>query len=164
MPAVMLGLQNIKTKKQSLVNKINAMEPTGWTYIPGGLVWGWRILSKTKPYTKGVKYSTANKRGIKKIIVLMTDGANTCDYHKNGYLKCGSGSGTKADQRLKKLCKNIKNKGIGIITVAFAVEDSDTEDMLRECSNMGFYTPETGELAQTFDDIATKLVSLHLSK
>ena len=163
MPTVMLGLQNIKKKKASLIEKIDSMEPDGWTYIPGGLVWGWRVLSKKKPYVRGTSYSYANSRGIKKVIVLMTDGANTCDYHKNGYLKCGSGSGRKADDRLKKLCENIKAKNIGIITVAFAVKDSNTEDMLRECSNMGFYTPETGELESAFEDIGNKLISLHLS-
>ena len=165
MPVTMLGLQDVKTRINSLKNKINEMHPDGWTYIPGGLAWGWRVLSKKKPYVRGTSYSYARNKGIKKVIVLMTDGENTCDYHENGYLRCDNYiSGRQADQRLKRLCENIKNEGIGIITIAFAVRHRETREMLRECSNMGYYTPETGQLVQTFEEIGRKLTALHLSK
>ena len=164
MPSPMLKLTDVKQEKGTIKEYISRMKDDGWTYIPAGLAWGWRVLSSKEPFTEGVSYRQAREKGIKKIIVLMTDGFNTCQYHKKGYLRCSEEKKTAADERLKKLCKNIRNKGIGIITIAFDLDDEDTVAMLEECSNMGHYTPNTGELSQTFEDIANRLVALHLSK
>ncbi len=63
-----------KTNQQTLLNKINAMTPAGNTDIHEGVMWGWRTLSPTSVFTDGVAYNTKNTQ---KVIVLMTDGANT---------------------------------------------------------------------------------------
>ena len=34
---------------------INAMQPGGYTHIPQGLAWGWRVLSPGEPFTQGAR-------------------------------------------------------------------------------------------------------------
>jgi hypothetical protein len=150
-------------------NRINDMEAFGWTYIPGGLVWGWRVLSPQEPYTGGMDYDEARRKNVKKVIVLMTDGANTCrntgaDVRGFPAIKeCGVES-TDADERMRAVCEAIKAKGILITSVAYEVEDENIRNLMEECSNFGYYTPRSGELAQVFQDIARRLTKLHLSK
>ena len=63
-----------KSNQQLLFNKINAMSPGGNTDIHEGLMWGWRTLSPNSVFADGSAY---NARNTQKVIVLMTDGANT---------------------------------------------------------------------------------------
>ena len=143
--------------------KINAMGATGYTYIPSGLVWGWRLLSAEEPFTEG----EMNDDNVKKVIVLMTDGANTCQRVKNGYMRCGYIDESErkiADERLTLLCENIKNEGINIISIGFAV-NSTTGALLKNCQNLGYHEPKTTEeLKETFKKIADILVRLHISR
>ena len=154
---------------KKLNKEIDGMKASGWTYIPAGLVWGWRVLSHKAPYTQGVDDATANRKNIKKVIVLMTDGANTCKrYDKKvlngrGYMRCGTSS-TEADKTMRRLCKNIKARDIGIVTVAFDVRSRRIKDLLAECANLGSYDPSSGELESVFGTIARKISRLYLSK
>ena len=61
------GLSAIKTA-------IDAMAPNGATNVPEGLAWGWRTLSSTEPFTGG---RAETERGNDKVIIVLTDGANT---------------------------------------------------------------------------------------
>ena len=58
---------------------IGNMAADGTTNITAGLMWGWRMLSPTAPFTEGRAYSVGDN---KKILILMTDGENT--YFANG--------------------------------------------------------------------------------
>jgi hypothetical protein len=58
---------------QSLETKINSMVAQGYTNVPMGLTWGWKLISPPPPFIDGVAYS--DNRTIK-AIVLMTDGEN----------------------------------------------------------------------------------------
>ena len=61
------GLTTIK-------NAIDAMSPTGMTNVPEGIAWGWRSLSNGAPFTEGRPKSD---KGNDKVIIVLTDGANT---------------------------------------------------------------------------------------
>lgn len=61
------GLQDIK-------DAINGMSPTGYTDVPQGLAWGWRALSSKAPFTEG---RPETEVGNDKVIIVLTDGANT---------------------------------------------------------------------------------------
>ncbi len=154
---------------QDLNNEIDGMKASGWTYIPAGLVWGWRVLSHKAPYSQGVDDVTANRKNIKKVIVLMTDGANTCKrytgkvYGGRGYLRCGTTS-TEADRTMLRLCKTIKGRNIGIVTVAFDVHRQSIKKLLASCANLGSYTPNSGQLENVFGTIARKISRLYLSQ
>ena len=62
-----VGLDKIK-------DAIDAMSPTGYTDVPQGLAWGWRSLSSAAPFTEGRPESHT---GNDKVIIVLTDGANT---------------------------------------------------------------------------------------
>ncbi len=59
------------------------------------MVWGWRVISPTEPFTEGVAYDDDTWQ---KVIIVLTDGANTIDdesthngsnYSAYGYLNEG---------------------------------------------------------------------------
>ncbi|MCO5072640.1 MAG: hypothetical protein M9944_15685 [Rhizobiaceae bacterium] len=55
-------------------NAIDAMQATGATNVPEGIAWGWRTLSSQAPFTGG---RSETERGNDKVIIVLTDGANT---------------------------------------------------------------------------------------
>ena len=61
------GLAKIKTA-------IDKMASNGYTNVPEGTAWGWRTLSSTAPFTDG---RPKLEKGNDKIIIVLTDGANT---------------------------------------------------------------------------------------
>jgi len=61
-------------------NKINQMQAVGDTNIPMGMMWGWHTLSPSAPFGDGTPYNTY---GVKKIVVLLTDGENTMGIANN---------------------------------------------------------------------------------
>lgn len=61
------GLDNIK-------DAIDNMSPTGYTDVPQGIAWGWRALSSKAPFTEG---RDETEVGNDKVIIVLTDGANT---------------------------------------------------------------------------------------
>ena len=149
---------------RALKNKIDDMGADGWTYIPVGLVWGWRLLSNRAPFTEG---APSSDRNVKKVIVLMTDGANTCRYDNEYYLQCNPDyvDTSVTDDRLRQLCENVKQAGIDIISIAFAVTDTNIRNLMNQCQNMGYYEPSNaGDLASVFNQIANQLTQLHLSR
>lgn len=53
---------------------IDAMAADGATNVPEGMAWGWRTLSSTAPFTEG---RAETERGNDKVLIVLTDGANT---------------------------------------------------------------------------------------
>ena len=143
-------LQRLTSNTGTLKALINSLSAAGSTNIHEGLMWGWRTLSPVSVFADGAAYSTA-PTATNKIIVLMTDGANTWPdnpypnynqtmYFSHGYLTNADGSGpnsrlppgnqnisTTAQERnaLDALtqtgCTNAKTAGVSIYTVGFSV-------------------------------------------
>ncbi|WP_217569955.1 pilus assembly protein [Mesorhizobium sp. GbtcB19] len=55
-------------------NAIDAMVDVGATNVPEGMAWGWRTLSSTAPFTEG---RPETEKGNDKVVIVLTDGANT---------------------------------------------------------------------------------------
>jgi Flp pilus assembly protein TadG len=114
----------------ALRNKINAMQATGETNIPMGLIWGWHLISPHLPFADGVPYDAEN---VTKYIILMTDGENTygeasnsnnqnnSDYTGLGFIwqkrlantstnPSTSTRSTLMNGRLQALCANLRKK------------------------------------------------------
>ncbi len=150
-----------------LEETIDGMYANGWTYIPAGLVWGWRMLTAQEPLDEALSQDEARAQNVKKVIILMTDGVNTCRHEEGTLIECreewedGSPDGA---QRTMELCDRIKQEGIKIITIAYAVNDANIRSLMRSCSNAGYYEPWVGDLENVFDDIARKITRLYLSR
>lgn len=169
--------------KSTVTTGIDAMAAFGTTNITSGLMWGWRVLSPTAPFTEGRLYSDIENQ---KILILMTDGANT--YFPNGKSLTGTHYGAwsyivkghlgttstwtstiqdKMDERVDTACVNIKAAGVRIYTVAFQVNDNDTLDMLEDCASskeMAFKSTSSSALLAAFTAIGDDISSLRISK
>jgi Flp pilus assembly protein TadG len=171
----------LSNTKSTVTNAINALQPKGNTVIPAGLLWGWRVLSPTEPFTDGKPYDDDHWV---KAIVLLTDGENMVSggsnghngssynafgYAANGHLGSTSGSQaeSKLDSKTASVCSAIKATGIRVYTIGFQINDSDTQNMLRSCASktdMYYNSPSNDQLASIFQDIAQGLSELRIAQ
>ena len=170
---------DLTNSKSDIISGIDDMTAAGWTYIPGGLSWGWRVLSDQAPFTSGV----ANVPGeVRKVIVLMTDGENTrgpelwtndttVNHSAPVYghsIHSTEGAAAAANPITETLCDNIKADNIVVFTIAFEVEDgSPVEKLMRDCAGNGgqfFDADSAEELESAFNQIGLSLLNLRLSQ
>lgn len=141
-------------------SKINTLNARGWTYIPAGLIWGWRSLTEYSPLTE----AAGNKSdGDVNAIVLMTDGANTRSL--TAPMHDGSNGG-QADALSTALCNKIKAEGIDIYTVAYRLgsSNSSTSRMLEGCATEPEHFLVARNSAQLKDAFNTIAIALYTSR
>lgn len=148
-----------------LVSTIESMTPKGYTYIPAGLLWGWRAISDELPFADGTpKAVKVRNKPVRKAIVLMTDGENTISPTYPGH----DGKNTKlADQLTATLCSNAKKEGIEIYTVAFEMTGKTAKDVLLGCAtnpSMFFDAHDAVALAEAFRNIGKALTQLRIAE
>lgn len=149
--------------------KITTLMTGGTTYLPGGLIWGWRTLDRNAPYTEAASSEPDTMRAM----LFMTDGANNRsrgDDHANS-------SGTKHRYAVdagkgglgltEDICDAAKVDGIRIYVVAYKLPGAtSTKSVLSDCASGPdtFFEPESSqELIETFTDIARNLNNLRLA-
>ena len=165
--------------KSLITTGIEDMNASGWTYIPGGLAWGWRVLSNEAPFTSGVPDSVEDTT---KVIVLMTDGENTRAPEKwttdatanhsgevwGHSIQKSEGAAAIADPLTAELCENIKDKEIVIFTIAFEIPDgSPVETLMKNCAGNGglfFDADDSEQLQNAFKQIGLSLLNMRLSQ
>lgn len=143
--------------------QVDAMIATDETYMPVGLIWGLRVLSKIEPFEEASEFGP-QPSGVstRKIMILMTDGKNTVSPTYPTHL--GADTAVANDLTVE-VCSNIKAKGIEMFTIAFEVTDDAIKDVLRSCGNGGFYDAANSEqLENSFREIAAQMKPLHLSR
>ncbi len=160
------ALTRLTENRNTVLKAIKAMRADGMTYIPTGLLWGWRTLSAGIPFADGEPYgkTRAERKKNRKVIVLMTDGMNTRSPTYPEHI--GSNTG-KANTLMTKICNNIKDKYITVYTIAFEVKDATVKKLLKDCvGNDGAYfdAKNAGELKLAFKNIALALMRLRLTK
>ncbi len=165
--------------KEDLLDAIDDMGASGYTHIPVGMVWGWRVLSPTTPYTEGVEYDDEDWN---KAIILLTDGVNTVDtesthntsnYSAYGFLNEGRLGPTSSsafvdeiDTNLTTVCDSVKATEIRVYTITFQLSDPDIKAIMEDCaseSELYFDSPTNEDLQATFQAIAKDLSNLRLS-
>jgi len=165
----------------TLSTALTAMPAYGGTNLHEGVMWGWRTLSPEPPFTEGRPYSDMQNR---KIIVLMTDGANDIIglpnmngsfYSPYGYAaagRLGTTSSNKADlvakmnEKTLAACANAKALGIQIYTVAFYVTDAAALSILNQCATspaMALVANSDQALTNAFDEIGAHISRLRLT-
>jgi Flp pilus assembly protein TadG len=158
-PSEITGLIGNESKLKS---QISAMTAVGSTYIPQGILWGWNVLDSSQPITGARTNAAMKAAGGTKVMVVMTDGANT----RSAVNQYHSGSDV-ADLKTASLCRNVKSDEIKVFTVAFMVTDASAKKLLKDCasdSSMAYDASSAAELAKAFDDIGSSLMALRLSK
>ncbi len=158
-------LLNLTNDRKAIDRKIGDMVAEGRTYIPVGLLWGWNLLNTDQPFVDAKEPKELAELGGQKVIVLMTDGANTVS--ANGTPIHDGSDRAKADALTAKLCDNVKADNIKIFTVAFKVDDSDAKSMLVSCASepdMAFDAENSASLKSAFLSIGRQLATLHLAR
>lgn len=157
------------TADQSVLNsRLTALTATGTTYIPAGLMWGWRTLSDTAPYTEGEGPTMTAAKNIKKFIVLMTDGLNTMEkVSGTPYLQHNNFITEASDNLTLEICSNVKDAGIEVYTIGFKLIEPEMKAKLEQCAS----TPENyydaaddNQLSAAYRAIGQHISAVHLSK
>jgi Flp pilus assembly protein TadG len=176
-PSPIVPMTNVKS---TVINAINALDADGYTVIPAGLLWGWRAISPTEPFTEGKPYD--DEKWVK-AIVLLTDGENDVEggsnshdksnYNAFGYAKSGhlgSTNGSDAEETLDDktlaVCGKIKGKTIRLYTIGFQVTTA-SQNLLKNCASkpdMFYNSPTNDQLAGIFQDIAQGLSELRIAQ
>ena len=84
MPPADSKITPLTDTRSTVTTAIDALAANGNTVIPAGLLWGWRVLSSTAPFTEGAAYS--DEKWVK-AVVLLTDGENDVSGGGNGINK-----------------------------------------------------------------------------
>lgn len=155
----MMPLNNDFTKMKNLIGSLTT---SGDTYLPSGLLWGWRALTPSAPFTE----AAATPSGTKTVMIFMTDGFNTLSqdgvYHdgwerENGLVIA------------KDICKNIKKDKIEVYTVAYnmpTIDDAnETRNLLKKCAtnpSKSYEARDADQLKATFRKIVSSLGTVRL--
>lgn len=178
-------LQRLTTNISTVNTQINSMVAGGDTEIPLGLVWGWHVLSPYAPFADGADYGAS---GTVKVIVLVTDGANTYGNSSNinqshytayGYadqarISTGGQAGTQTalNSRLQQLCANLKTRNsngtwkVNIYAVPLEVSDTNIKSLLQGCvTDPSNYldVSSSSQLTAAFANIAGSISALRVS-
>ena len=170
-----LPLTSLKQNKDVIMRKVESLEVSEWTYIPAGLIWGWRVLSNREPFSQGADAEAVKRDQARKIIILMTDGENSrapsVDIEDRAYKDHSSGNRRYANRITRELCNNIKqiNPETGkpyaeIITITFNVNSPTAKKLMQECASMGSHDASSGELGELFLTIAEEITKLQLTE
>ncbi len=163
--------------RNALRSAIDALTPVGNTYIPQGVVWGYRTLTKQAPYDQALSDATRDAKNGRRFIVLMTDGQNsrspeysTDVLQSRPGMRVGLHSGNDIDvsnDYLIDTCTNAKAEEIEIYTVSFgAGVDTATKALLKQCAtedDMYYDASTNNDLIATFQSIADSIVTVYLS-
>ncbi len=163
----------LTNNRAAIETEIDAMFADGYTHINFGAVWGWRVISPGMPYDQGVLYSDQDW---KKAVIILTDGVNTTNsrvYTAYGYPSEGRLAGTtggaasrdELDKRFTETCNNMKAEGIQVFTITFQLNDSNTQQIFRNCASepeQYFDSPDNDSLQGAFRAIANQLSNLRV--
>ena len=178
----MQALVRLTNNMTTVKSKITAMNATGNTNIPIGLMWGWHVLSPNLPFADGVSYSNPDT---KKFIVLLTDGDNvygdSANPSRSLYTALGyawqkrlsnadenasqSVREARMDDRMGLLCTNMKSAGITVFAVRIDVAGT-APAALSGCASSTdkFYDIDSTGLSEAFQNIAGSIGRLRIAQ
>lgn len=163
----------LSESNSDLKTRINAFQTTGYTAGHTGIGWAWYMLSPewSNLWPSSAKPAVYDTKETAKIAILMTDGQfNTAyDYKawKGKYVENKGYAQSESEYRARKLCDNMKLKGIQIYTVAFQLSSSSAKNLMQYCASGSkrFYDASSGfELRESFRSIADEISQLRISE
>jgi Flp pilus assembly protein TadG len=180
-------ITDLTTSRTDLLAAVDSMRADGYTNIHQGVVWGWRLLTPQAPFVQGRSPDPAADEEHRRILIIMTDGANTyqnkyyshnrTEYNAYGYgteerLGDGIDSANEIayamDDRTELACENAKAyEAMQVYTIAFQVSDTTTKNMLRDCAtspSMAYESNSNSELVTAFAQISKEISKLRLNR
>lgn len=158
----------IITALQNMIVNVGGYKPE--TYIPGGLIWGVNILSPTAPFSQGAAYDKKNLQP-RKVLMLMTDGANTLRLNPSNGQHIPPNSPSQLDKTYRDqqaICDYAKSLNIEVFTVAFGVgTDAVSKAAMKSCATDAahyFDAADRSELMAAFQNIAQNLSNVRLAR
>jgi Mg-chelatase subunit ChlD/uncharacterized protein (UPF0333 family) len=143
---------------------INGLNTHGDTYLPSGLIWGWRMLSREEPFAA----LPAGVQEPRKFMILVTDGRNT---RSPNYPDHQGRNETLANNLTRETCKNIADdvtSKVVIYTIAFEMDGLDTKAILENCAaeTGGKFADATNpeKLRAALKDALNAILRISLSK
>ncbi|MFO1172294.1 MAG: pilus assembly protein [Hyphomicrobiaceae bacterium] len=168
--------------RQAIDAAIDDLVAQGYTNIGEGVMWGWRVLSPQEPFTEGLPKNTPNNQ---KVLVVMSDGANTLTAASNhnqsnysgwGYgvtgrlaaaSKTSSGFTTAMNTVMQSACGNVRDDGIVVYSIAYNLAgDATARSQLKKCASTPdnyFEAGSEADLVKAFEAIGMDLNALRIS-
>ncbi len=184
-PASMLGLSGDRSQ---IIGKLNEMYPVpGGTQADIGLMWGLRALSPRTSWSSFFGTSGAGDPlpfkdpGVRKVMILLTDGKNEAPYHFEGYYGCTEGSDrgqaggcwkatgvntldrSSLDALMLDACEAIRDDyDVELYTIAVDISDGAATSLLANCADdpARAFNITSAELDATFSAIAARELRL----
>ncbi|MDE2446354.1 MAG: VWA domain-containing protein [Alphaproteobacteria bacterium] len=164
-----MPLSNNKSVLKSMIDGLQATGSTGgtlgtsFTWFTLSPNWNNALSNTAQPYSKLTQINSSGGKSLRKIAILMTDGAYNAgrgwlDNDQNPYFVAA-----------KKMCEAMKNSGIEIYTVGYELnalppnDKAHALDVLRQCGSdiKHFYESfDAAKLQADFDQIAQNISGL----
>jgi len=152
------AIKSLSSDMKAAEDVVTSLTASGATYIPAGLMWGWRSLTPSAP----LEIEADGERS--KLIILMTDGQNTVS--QSGLFHTGTDY-KKANKLTESLCNKIKESGTKIATLSYSSgsRDSTTTKLLEQCASTGelYFEPRNAQtLKEAFEDAINSTTNIRL--
>lgn len=153
----------------SVKSKISSLETSGDTYMPAGVIWGWRTLQDEEPFKTKVNFGNGDVPvKPKKVMVIMTDGENTRSQGGSEDHRHDLRMKLEANARTEAICQAAKADDVTIYTIGYRLSDAsaETKALLRNCASTpskNFGAANAGELRKVFLQISSSLGTSRLS-
>jgi Flp pilus assembly protein TadG len=142
-----------------LTTEVNGMTSGGTTDQAIGLAMGWMTLTNSAPFNPG-----SMPTGTTPIVIIVSDGLNTQDRRTGD----GSNEDSGTDAREALVCSNMKAAGITVYSLYINLNGTQgNATPLQNCATSPadyFDLTSASQLIATFNQIATQIIQLHLSK
>ena len=163
----------------TVANHISSLWTNDYTYIPEGVMWGWRMLTKAQPFTE-VK-SPAPDEKVRRIMIVMTDGENQAmadipDAPTHHVLSPDinvtpkaqyDADVAKANQWTLAACEGAKADEVELYTISFGSDiNAASKLMLKNCASDAkhyYDAADATKLIEAFDEIAFRVTQTYLS-
>jgi len=158
-------LQELTTDLDDIEDVVEDLTTNGDTYLPSGLIWGWRTLTQAEPLTSPSGLPTTGETRLtapSRVMLVMTDGGNTRSHggqedHHHDWSNVDN-----ANTRSSAICEAAKEDGVVIFTVGYRMSDARAESrtLLQNCASLpSFYfsADNAAELKNAFTEIAGQL-------
>jgi Flp pilus assembly protein TadG len=152
----LLAAKGLTPMLTSLATAVDGMQPSGATNMTIGVQWGMESLTSSAPFIGSSSTS-------KKFMIVMTDGLNT----QNRWWGDGTANSPnrdKIDARTKLACDNAKKAGITLYTINLMQGNASLLSYCASDATKYYPVSSASQLSDTFQQIATVIKRVRLTK